>query len=217
MFHFCLHFASNLQPNRKICIGQLTISWVCWMRGKASAQYAFDSAERFRWHYVPLNDRKGIPINDIECSSKRRCICFDEIRLSDSGYRKATAIMQLETVLKALENREENDRYRDPGKYYFTIFGSPGAKSIWGWRLDGHHLSFSFSSEENKVVSGTPGFMGANPAVVLTGPEKGLEILKEENELAFELLHRLDDSQLKKTVIEDVAPGDIITGNSKRK
>ena len=30
------------------------------------------------------------------------------------------------------------------------------------------------------IVSGTPGFMGSNPAVVLTGSKKGKEILKEE-------------------------------------
>jgi hypothetical protein len=183
---------------------------------KVQAQYPFDSAERFRWHYVPLNDRKGIAINDMSANQKEAAFTLMKSALSDSGYKKATKIMQLEKVLKALENRQENDRYRDPGKYYFTIFGSPDAKSVWGWRLDGHHLSFSFSSDEDKVVSGTPGFMGANPAVVLTGPEKGLEILKEENELAFEFLQRLDENQLKKAVIEDVAPGDIITGNSRK-
>src|SRR5207253_1994477 len=109
-----------------------------------------------------------------------------------------------------------SDHFRDTGKYYFTVFGEPSKTSAWGWRLDGHHLSFSFSSDDNKLVSGTPGFMGANPAVVLSGPEKGLEILKEENELAIQFLHALNEDQRKRAVIDPVAPGDIITVNSRK-
>jgi hypothetical protein len=183
---------------------------------KAQAQYSFDSAERYRWHYVPLNDRKGISINELNAQQKDAAIALMKSSLSENAYKKASQIMALETVLKAIENRQESDHYRDPGKYYFTLFGTPSASSVWGWRLDGHHLSFSFSSENNKIVSGTPGFMGANPAVVLSGPEKGLEILKEENELAFEFLKALNAEQLTKAIIDTEAPGDIITVNSRK-
>jgi hypothetical protein len=136
--------------------------------------------------------------------------------LSKKGYKKASAIMSLEKVLKVIENRSENDHFRDTGKYFFTIFSEPSEKGIWGWRLDGHHLSLSFCSESNRLVSGTPGFFGANPAVVLSGPEKGLEILKEETQLALELLHALNKEQLKKTMIASVAPADIITYNNRK-
>jgi hypothetical protein len=183
---------------------------------KTQATYPFDSSERFRWHYVPLNDRKGISINEMNEAQKNAATSLMKYALSESAYKKAGQIMALETVLKALENRAESDRYRDPGKYYFTIFGKPSATGIWGWRLDGHHLSFSFSSENNTIVSGTPAFMGANPAVVLSGPEKGLEILQEENDLAFELLQAFTDDQRKVAVIDATAPGDIITANSRR-
>jgi len=183
---------------------------------KAQAQYPFDSAERYRWHYVPLNDRKGISINELNSAQKDASVALMKACLSESAYKKATQIMSLENVLKVIENRQESDHYRDPGKYFFTIFGQPSAKGVWGWRLDGHHISFSFSSENNTIVSGTPGFLGANPAIVLSGPEKGLEILKEENELAFDFLHALNDDQLKKAVISTTAPGDIITTNTRK-
>ncbi|MDB5249783.1 MAG: hypothetical protein JWQ40_4177 [Segetibacter sp.] len=183
---------------------------------KAQTQYPFDSSERYFWHYVPLNNRKGISMNELNEQQKNAAIQLLKSALSEKGYQKASAIMALENVLKVIENRQESDHYRDRGKYYFTIFGEPSKTTIWGWRLDGHHLSFSFSSDENKLVSGTPGFMGSNPAVVLIGPEKGLEILKEENELALELLHSLNDEQLKKTIINATAPGDILTVNSRK-
>jgi hypothetical protein len=46
---------------------------------------------------------------------------IDENSLSKQGYDKATAIMSLEKVLKAIENRKENDHYRDTGKYFFNL------------------------------------------------------------------------------------------------
>lgn len=180
------------------------------------AQFPFDSSERFVWHYIPKNDRQGISINELNDRQKEAAFALMRTALSEQAYKKASAIMQLEKVLKAIENRPENDHYRDPGKYFFTIFGQPSVKTTWGWRLDGHHISFNFTSDDHQLRSGTPGFLGANPAVVLSGPEKGLEILKEENELAFEFFHTLNENQLKKAVIDAVAPGDIITVNSRK-
>ncbi|HEX8277780.1 MAG TPA: DUF3500 domain-containing protein, partial [Segetibacter sp.] len=120
-------------------------------------------------------------------------------------------IMELENVLKQIENRKADDHYRDPGKYNVTIFGLPGNNTTWGWRFEGHHICFNFSAKDKKLVSGTPGFFGANPATVRTGPHKGLQVLKEETEKGFTLLHSFTKEQLKKAIIDTTAPGDIIT------
>jgi len=183
---------------------------------KMQTMYPFDTAERYTRHFVPKDDRKGISLNEMNTQQRNAAVKLMKTALSEEGYKKASAIMSLEKVLKVMENRAENDHYRDTGKYFFTIFNDPSEKGIWGWRLDGHHLSFSFCSESNRLVSGTPGFFGANPAIVLSGPEKGLEILKEETELALELLHALNKEQLQKTIINPVAPADIITYNNRK-
>ena len=127
--------------------------------------------------------------------------------------KKTTSIIKLEAVLREVENASPD--YRDPGKYYFSIFGDP-KDSIWGWRLEGHHISFNFSSQNNELVSATPGFLGANPAVVLSGPEKGLQILKDETESGFAFLNSLDTKQKEKAIITSTAPADIITANSRK-
>jgi hypothetical protein len=64
--------------------------------------------------------------------------------------------MQLENVLKEVESRSANDTYRDAGNYSFSIFGNPTTDKIWGWRLEGHHIAFNFSSEDNRLVFGNP-------------------------------------------------------------
>ena len=92
----------------------------------------------------------------------------------------------------------------------------PVPKTIWGWRLEGHHLSFTFSADKDQLVSGTPAFMGANPAIVREGPKKGTQVLKEEADDAFALLHALSKTQLPKALIDTTAPNEIITFVSRK-
>jgi len=184
-------------------------------RQKKTAQFSFDEQERYSWHYVPRK-RKGISLGDLNDNNRKAALNLLRTALSDTGYNKTIAIIELETVLREVEGRASNDDYRDPGKYYFSIFGNPATDSIWGWRLEGHHISFNFSTANNRLVSGTPGFLGANPAIVLSGPEKGKQILKDETELGFTLLHSLNAKQLDKAIINAEAPGDIITAANRQ-
>jgi hypothetical protein len=175
------------------------------------AVYPFDADERYNFHFFPKNDRKGISVNELSEAQRDAAFALLRSGLSDYGYRKTTEIMQLEKVLKALEKRADNDNYRDPGKYFFTIFGIPADKTIWGWRFEGHHITFNFSTENNKLLSGTPGFFGTNPAIVPDGPSKGKQILKEEANMGFDILHSLSKDQLGKALIRDNAPNEIIS------
>ncbi len=174
---------------------------------REKAQFLFDDEERYNWHYVPMQ-RKGIPLKELTGKQKEFGMDLMHTALSDTGFKKSIAIINLENVLRDLENASAD--YRNPGNYYFSIFGSP-ADSIWGWRLDGHHISFNFSSRNNQLISGSPGFLGANPAVVLSGLQRGLQVLKDESSLGFELLNALSPVQKEKAVISARAPGDIIT------
>jgi hypothetical protein len=182
-------------------------------RGKA--QFIFTDDERYNWHFVPIA-RKGIPLKELSAAQREAALNLLHTALSDTGYNKAIAITQLEIVLKEVENRPADDDYRDPVKYFFSIFGEPAKDSVWGWRFEGHHISFNFSSEHNRLVSGTPGFLGSNPAIVLSGPEKGKQVLKDETELGYALLNSLNESQKQKAIINTSAPAEIITGSDRK-
>lgn len=178
---------------------------------KSVALYPFDSDERYSFHFFPIENRKGISFNELNSEQKLAARNLIKTCLSDNALKKVQEIMQLENVLKEIENRKPEDHYRDSGKYNLVIFGVPGDNTIWGWRFEGHHICFNFSSKDKKLVSGTPGFFGANPAIVRNGPRKGLQVLKEETEGGFALLHSLNKEQSKKVLIDTTAPGDIIT------
>lgn len=182
---------------------------------KEKIQFDFDGNERYNWHYIPKS-RKGVPLKELSESQQKMAMRLLRTALSDTGFKKTTAIIQLEGILRDVEGRPANDEYRDPTNYYFSIFGSPATDSIWGWRLEGHHISLNFSVKDNLLVAGTPGFLGSNPAVVLSGPEKGKHILKDETELGFALLHSLDANLLQKAIVDKEAPSEIITGASRK-
>ena len=181
---------------------------------RAKIQFGFNEEERYNWHYIPKS-RKGLTLNEMTGQQSKDAFALLRTVLSDTGFNKANSIIQLENVLREVESRSSTDTYRDPGNYFFSIFGNPAADAIWGWRLEGHHLSFNFSSEDNRLVSGTPSFLGSNPAVVLSGTEKGKYILKDEADLGFALLHSLNKEQKDKAIISNEAPGDILTAASR--
>jgi hypothetical protein len=182
---------------------------------KAETVFPFDIEERYNFHFVP-KDRKGITFNEMNEEQKKAAISLMKTCLSEQAFQKSSEIMGLDLVLKELEKRAPEDHYRDPGNYHISVFGIPSASTIWGWRLEGHHISFNFSMNKGTVVAGTPGFLGSNPAVVLDGPKKGTQVLKDETEAGFTLLHSLNEQQLKTAVTDNTAPKDIITFNNRK-
>lgn len=176
----------------------------------AAARFPFDDPEKYNVHFTPV-PRQGADLRDMNPEQRSHVTAMLHSVLSDEGYRKATEIMQLESVLKMLEKRPEEDDHRDPEKYYVLVFGEPSATEPWGFRFEGHHLSLNFSSVTGEVAV-TPAFLATNPAIVMEGPQKGKEVLKLEQDLGRQLVQMMDESQLKRVIIAPEAPADIITG-----
>ena len=174
----------------------------------------FDDPARFDWNFTP-RERKGLSLKKMNASQRKAAMAMIQVVLSQEGYSKTEQIIDLENVLRVVETRPENDSYRDPENYSFLIFGKPG-KDPWGWRVEGHHLSLHFSAVGNQI-SYTPSFMGSNPGVVLADvPQKGKRILKEEQDLAFELVNSFDTGQFEKSNLGSKAPNEIFTANSRK-
>ena len=197
---------------------------------KQKITYQFDDAERFNWHFVP-RERKGLPLKQMTEEQRKAAMAMLKTALSDQGYQKATSIIDMENVLRVIDNRPPNDTYRDPENYSFTIFGDPSTKTPWSWRIEGHHLSLQFMSLTGQVLAQTPTFFGSNPGIleydatmadkrmgdvrIKDLPQKGRQILKQETEKAFALLKTLDADQRKQAVIATVAYPEIVTSNKR--
>ncbi len=169
---------------------------------KSKATFAFDDNERTRWFFTPQQDlkarkplRKGLPLAEMTDTQKDLARALIKSATSEPGYKRVTTIMSLESILADLEKK--GAMVRDPLWYFFTVFGTPAKTGKWGWRVEGHHLSLNFTLDGGQVVSATPLFLGANPALVMQGERKGLRTLPEADRPFRGVVALLDDDQKK--------------------
>lgn len=185
---------------------------------REQAMLPFESDERFKWNYIPdeMFPRQGLALKAMTAAQRQRAADLLKAGLSQKGYMTYTAIMQLESVLRDVEkNTGDNGRrfVRDPLAYRFTVFGTPAPDAIWGWRVDGHHVSLHFTVVKGRLVASAPTFAGTNPAEVRSGKQKGLRILAEQEDTARAFLMSLTPEQQQAAIFTADAPGDIVTGN----
>jgi hypothetical protein len=212
----CLPLGQMLAAERSIsAMSQAATRFLAELTPEQRQQAAFPlaSEERLRWHFIPneMFPRKGLALRHMTEAQKARAHDLLKAGLSQRGYMTASAIIELENVLRAIE---KGARFaRDPVDYQFTVFGTPGARDAWGWRVEGHHLSLHFTIAGGKAVATSPTFTGSNPAEVREGPQKGTRVLAPLEDLGRAMVASLDDSQRRSAVYEAVAPGDILTMN----
>lgn len=177
---------------------------------KQQASFKFDDAERLNWHFIP-RPRKGLPLKALEGAALQSALKFIRSGLSDAGYDQALNVMSLEEVLYLLEGGERDYRRdrRDPGKYYLSVFGEPSDAGLWGWRVEGHHLSLNFSVKDGKVVSSTPEFFGANPGTIDAGKERQIRVLGPEEDIARQILKLCTPEQQQACWFSKEAPDEV--------
>ena len=173
------------------------------------AAFAIDNPERLDWHYIP-RERAGLPLKAMDDRQRAAAHALLRAVLSDVGYRKATDIMRLETVLRAIETVRRFDR--DPFNYAWTVFGDPDDGAPWGFRVEGHHLSLNLTLGAGPAEAVTPTFMGANPARVPSGPLEGHRVLGSQEDLARELVRGLPAADRGRAIIAARSLGNIVTG-----
>jgi hypothetical protein len=172
--------------------------------------FTLEDAHRVEWFFVPLA-RKGLMLKEMTAAQRELVHGLLRVGLGQSGYTKTTQIMELDTVLRQIENDPVK---RDPEKYYVSIFGTPAAAGTWGWRVEGHHVSHNFTIVNGTLIATTPQFLGANPAEVrVDGPFKGRRVLHVEEDLGHELVAALDDRQRAQAIFSKEAPAEIVTKN----
>ena len=172
----------------------------------------YESDQRVAWHFIPMESRKGLVLREMNDAQRTAALRLIRAALSESGYDKTNKIMTLEGVLRELEG-EGRKWERDPNKYFVTIFGDPSNEAAWGLSFEGHHLSLNFVCRDGRIVDSTPQFFAANPATIKNDVEgtlgKGTRVLRDEEDLAFELVNSLSDNDQALAIIADKAPKEL--------
>ena len=200
----------------------MTTAATKWLEGltpeqRTKASFELASDELTRWNFIPTNmfPRKGVPIKEMSEAQRKLAHELLKAGLSQRGYLAATSIMDLETILHAIENADgkKGANIRDPELYFFSIFGTPSPKSAWAWRVEGHHISLHFAVSNNNIAPvAAPTFFGSNPAEVREeGPKKGFRALAPLEDAARALLDSLDETQRPTAIFNVAAPNEIQT------
>ncbi|MEI7735749.1 MAG: DUF3500 domain-containing protein [Ferruginibacter sp.] len=191
---------------------------------KRSGVLRFDDTARLKWNNLPvgLRARVGTSIGNMTEDQRRIVHRILSASFSSQGYLKATSIMHLDDLLNRftdslLYRKEINDTtfkflrslLWSHKNYFFAFFGQP-ADSIWGYKLEGHHLSVNFTFVKDKL-SVTPFFIGTDPAEYPNSEYAGWRVLGQEEDLGIKLIHLLSADQQKKAIMTKEVPKDIIT------
>jgi hypothetical protein len=179
---------------------------------RKQATFGFDTSERLHWNFIPDETfpRNGLPLKAMTEPQRKLAHALLRTGLSERGYMTYSQIIALEDILKATE---DGRMARDRDAYRFSVFGTPATQGAWGWRVEGHHVSLHFDVVNGSAVSSTPSFAGSNPAEVRSGPLKGQRTLAALEDSARTLVTALDAGERSAALINNVAPGEILTTN----
>jgi hypothetical protein len=200
--------------------GTITAAVRAWLDGldeaqRARASFPFETSERFTWTYLP-GPREGLAIKDMEAEQRSAARAIVVASMSARAADEIAAIMALETVLGELERAGGRPvERRDPALYWFAVFGSPDSGAPWSWRVGGHHVAIHVTVDDGRVAASTPSFLGANPAVIPSGPRAGTATLPGEEALARALLGELTADERAVAVVAPSAPSDILSGTDR--
>ena len=183
----------------------------------ARASFPFEGDERTRWHWtVPAAvPRNGLPLGDTSPAQRKLALALLRSSSSPTGYRKAIDIMALQGVLQRMDTGL-GDPF-DPNLYFVSVFGTPGAR-VWGWRLEGHHLSRHFTVVRNSLVA-EPFFLGAWPTragSAYRSVAKGYRTMAREEDAAREIVLLLDRRLRRQVVFSSDSLTDHLTQNAVR-
>ena len=184
----------------------------------------FNDSARLKWNNLPvgLRARAGIQLGSLTDEQRKQVHRILSAALSSQGYLKATGIMHLDNLLNMyydtlLQRKQINadihKRMRElqwsTQNFFLAVFNQP-TDSIWGFKLEGHHLSLNFTFTKNQVAI-TPMFVGTDPAEYPTSEYAGWRVLGQEEDLGIKLVNILSPQQKKKATISDKVPADIFT------
>lgn len=188
-------------------------------------QFAFSDTQRVRWTNLPvgLAPRPGLTYGSLSETSKIQLHRFLTTLLSSQGYLKITSIMRLDDILNQVYD-EAIKRNLVPeaeievikglnwgfDNYYLAFWGHPANDRVWGFKLEGHHISLNLSVVDD-YYSVTPLFLGTDPAEVEITTYAGLRVLSKEEDYGFDLIHSLSAEQQAVATISKDTPQDIIT------
>ncbi|MEQ8767867.1 MAG: DUF3500 domain-containing protein [Planctomycetota bacterium] len=172
--------------------------------------FAFDDTERRNWQAAPMGDA-GVRFDTLSEEQQSEVRDLLKGALSAEGLKAVDGVRRLEGILVAMEKaRGQVSRFHGPGRYFLTVCGAPASSAPWGWRIEGHHLSFTFTSVRGEWTAHGPLFVGSQPALVRGGEHDGFRLLGSQDDNVRALYLSLDAKQQELATDQGELPGNVL-------
>ena len=171
------------------------------------ASFPFGGRVHRGWNYFGARAKPGLRLEQMRADKASAAMDLLSALLSPAGLAKFDRVRVLQDVLR---ERGAGPADRNAGRFSFALFGEPSDTDPWGLRVEGHHLSLSFTMMGPEVVSVTPSSFSSNPNEVRGGRHDGLVALREEHEDAARLMRDLSASNAARARVFDRPFGNIL-------
>jgi Protein of unknown function (DUF3500) len=176
----------------------------------AAARFPLDGDVQRNWNYFGVGGyiKPGFRLEQMNALQKERAWDLMAAILSERGLRKTRDVMSLQQV--AMDNGD-GATSRGPERFSIAVFGEPTASSRWAIRLEGHHLSLTYTVDKDRLVGVTPSSFSVNPNRVQSGRFAGLNTLKREDTFARKLAADLSADVKRQVFFQERPFGNILT------
>ncbi len=177
---------------------------------RKAASFAWNGPEWNGWNYFGAAGfiKPGLRLEQMSAAQKAAAWTLLTTLFSPGGIEKTRNVMTLQDILAASGN---GTGQRSSERFSFAIFGTPAETGVWGFRLEGHHLTQSISVRDGRIVSVTPSSFSAIPNRVTSGKHAGLITLKDEEALARRLVGDLNPKLQARARLSESALNNILS------
>ncbi|MEL6965554.1 MAG: DUF3500 domain-containing protein, partial [Pseudomonadota bacterium] len=170
-------------------------------------RFSFDDATRASWNFMGTGIKPGLPIEQMNDEQKTAVDALLRSLLSGDGYEKARLIMACQDVMRDLGRGSAS---RNSERFSIALFGEPKADQRWGLRIEGHHLSLSWTMVGDEIVAITPASFSVIPQNIPIGELRGTVVLDREEGLGRRLIGDLTGARREQAIFSEQPPGNVL-------
>ena len=182
-------------------------------------QLGWSKADAAKWSNFPQAyshpQRVGISFSQLDTMQVKAAkallaYVLDEKTLNE-GLDEVEGILAADNLVGTLPGR---DKFFGSGNYYIAFLGEPSTTTLWELQFGGHHLAFSNTYKDGKLIGATPSFRGVEPMSPIEANGRHYQPMEQEK-LAFKnLLEALSENE-RNTAKLSTTFSDILLGPGK--
>lgn len=176
-----------------------------------AVRFAFGGRTHRNWNFMGTQIKPGLPLEQMGKAAREAGYRLIAAGLSKAGFDKVDNIMATQDVMRTLG---QGPKTRNRERFSIALFGEPsgdaGQDKLWGVRIEGHHLSVSWTLRGDDLVAVTPASFSVIPQHVPVGSLKGLTILQREEEAARRLITSLRGAKRARAIFSERKPGNVL-------